>query len=162
MNKKIFPWIVVAVTGLLPFTGPLHAEDFKPVFSSEDETQGPLPPDALAAVRAHAKTTQYSDCAAGGFVGSPVDLTGHGKPMDWIAKTADGCAWGAASVAIWVLKRESTGYRVVLFSGGQLVSLNKARPGDVPDLQIVSRTAGHYSKTTYKFDGNFYKEAKSR
>lgn len=162
MNKRIFRQILVAVIGFGAFTGPLHAEDFKPVFDSEDETQRPLPADALSAVRAHAKTTQYSDCAAGGFIGSAVDLAGRGKSNDWIARTADGCAWGAASVAIWVLKREPAGFRVVLFSGGQMVSLNRAREGEVADLQIVSQTAGHYSQTTYKFDGKTYREAKSR
>ena len=162
MKKQIFRWILVAMIGFGAFTGPLHAQDLTPVFGSEDETQRPLPPDALSAVRAHVKTTQYSDCAAGGFVGSAVDLTGYGKPSDWIAKTADGCAWGAASVSIWVLKREPTGYRVVLFSGGQMVSLSRARAGEVRDLQIVSQTAAHYSQTTYKFDGKIYQEAKSR
>jgi hypothetical protein len=162
MTKQVFQWILVATIGFGFFTGPLHAENFKPVFGSEDETQLPLPPDALSAVRAHAKTTQYSDCAAGGFIGSAVDLTGYGKPNDWIAKTVDGCGWGASSVAIWVLKRETTGYRVVLFSGGQMVSLSRARAGEVPDLQIVSQTAGYYSQTTYKFDGKTYQEAKSR
>jgi hypothetical protein len=162
MKKQIRQWIVVTMVGFSSFIGPLHAENFEPVFGSEDETQRPLPPDALSAVRAHAKTTEYRDCAAGKFVGSAVDLTGHGQSNDWIAKTADGCAWGAASVAIWVLKRESNGYRVVLFSGGQVVSLNRARAGEVRDLQIVSRTAGHYSQATYKFDGRIYGEAKSR
>jgi hypothetical protein len=69
---------------------------------------------------------------------------------------------GASSVAIWVLKREPNGYRVVLFSGGQMVSLKRAKAGEVQDLQIVSHTAGHYSQTTYKFDGKIYREAKSR
>ena len=162
MKKQILQWIVVATVGSSSFIGPLHAEDFKPVFGSEDKTRRPLPPDALSAVRAHAKTTEYSDCAAGRFVGSAVDLTGRGQPNDWIAMTADGCAWGAASVAIWVLKREPNVYRVVLFSGGQMVSLSKARAGEVRDLQIVSQTAGHYSQTTYKFNGKTYREAKSR
>lgn len=162
MKKQILQWVVVATIGFSSFVGPLHAEDFKPVFGSEDEALRPLPPDALSAVRAHAKTTEYSDCAEGMFVGSPVDLSGHGQPNDWIAKTADGCAWGAASVAIWVLKRGPDGYRVVLFSGGQMVSLNRPQAGKVPDLQIVSQTAGHYSQTTYKFDGKTYIEAKSR
>jgi hypothetical protein len=162
MKKRILQWIAVATVGSGAFVGPLHAEDFKPVFGSEGGTHRPLPPDALSAVRAHAGTTEYSDCAAGGFVGSAVDLTGHGRPDDWIAETADGCAWGAASVAIWVLKREANGYRVVLFSGGQTVSLNEARAGAVRDLQIVSQTAGHYAQTTYRFDGKAYREAKSR
>ena len=154
-----FLWVAIGFSSLI---GPLHAADFKSVFGSEDETLRPLPADALSAVRAHARTTEYRDCAAGGFVGSAVDLSGHGQRNDWIAKTADGCAWGAASVAIWVLKREPSGYHVVLFSGGQMVSLRKAKAGEVLDLQIVSQTAGHYSQTPYKFDGKTYRELKSR
>jgi hypothetical protein len=94
MKKQILQWIVVATVGFSSFIGPLHAEDFEPVFGSEDETQRPLPPEALSAVRVHVKTTQYSDCAAGQFVGSAVNLTGRGQSNDWIAKTEDGCAWG--------------------------------------------------------------------
>jgi hypothetical protein len=162
MKTKILQWIVVATVGCSSFNGPLNAEEFKPVFGSEDGTRRPLPPGALSAVRAHAKTTEYSDCAAGKFVGTAVDLTGRGRPNDWIATTADGCAWGAASVAIWVLRQEPNGFRVVLFSGGQMVSLSKARADQVRDLQIVTQTAGHYSQTTYKFNGKTYREAKSR
>jgi hypothetical protein len=162
MRKPMFHCVVLTIFLFISFVGSIHAEDFEPVFGSEDEAQRPLPLGALAAVRAHAKTTEYGDCAAGKFVGSAVDLTGHGQPNDWIAKTADGCAWGASSVAIWVLKREPNGYRVVLFSGGQTVSLNRAKASAVRDLQIVSQTAGHYSQTTYKFDGKSYREAKSR
>src|SRR4051794_33495364 len=77
MKKQILQWIVVATVGFSSFIGPLQAEDFKPVFGNEYETHRPLPPNALSAVRAHAKTTQYRDCAAGKFVGSAVDLTGR-------------------------------------------------------------------------------------
>lgn len=162
MKKQILQTIVMTAVGLSSITGPLHAEDFEPVFGNEDETHRLLPPEALSVVRAHAKTTQYSDCAAGKFVGSAVDLTDRGQPNDWIAMTADGCAWGAASAAIWVLKRDSVGFHVVLFSGGQMVSLSKVAAGAVRDLQIVSQTAGHYAQSTYKFDGKNYVEAKSR
>lgn len=162
MNYRIPRWIVVATIGFCSFIVSLHAEDFNPVFDSEDETLRPLPSHALSAVRAHARTTAYRDCATGGFIGSAVDLTGNGTANDWIAKTADGCAWGAASVAIWVLKRGPTGYHVVLFSGGQMVSLRRVKAGEAPDLQIASQTAGHYSQTTYKFDGKIYRELKSK
>ena len=162
MKKRMLQCLVSAMIGCASLVGPLHAKDFKSVFGAEDETMRRLPPDALAAVRAHARTTEYSDCAAGEFVGSPVDLTGRGQARDWIAKTADGCAWGASSVVIWVLKREARGYRVVLFSGGQVVGLRRARTGDTADLDIVSATARDYSQTIYKFDGKMYKESATR
>jgi hypothetical protein len=148
--------------GYVAVVGPLHAENFKSVFGAEDETMRRLPPDALAAVRAHARTTDYKDCASGEFVGSAVDLTGRGQAHEWIAKTADGCAWGASSVVIWVLKREPGGYRVVLFSSGQVVGLRRAITGDTADLDIVSATARDYTQTIYKFDGKMYKESATR
>lgn len=162
MKKRMLHCLVAATIGCTFVVGALHAEDFKSVFGSEDDTMPNLPPDALAAVRAHARTTAYRDCADGEFVGAAVDLTGYGQARDWIAKTADGCAWGASSVTIWVLKREPTGYRVVLFSGGQAVGLRRAGSGLTPDLEIVSATAGHYAQTIYKFDGKVYKESASR
>jgi hypothetical protein len=162
MKKRMLQCLAAAVIGCTSLVGSLHAEDFKPVFGSEDDTMPHLPPDALAAVRAHARTTEYKDCADGDFVGSAVDLSGHGQARDWIAKTADGCAWGASSVTIWVLKREPTGYRVVLFSGGQTVGLRRAPTGASPELEIVSATAGSYAQTIYKFNGKVYKESASR
>lgn len=162
MKIRILRWIAVAALGFGAMIGALHAENFESVFGSEDPALRPLPPEALAAVRAHARTTDYSDCATGGFVGTAVDLTGQGQARDWIAKTENGCAWGASSVVIWVLKREPDGYHVVLYSGGQVVSLQKAGAGKVADLQIISRTAGHYAETNYRFDGKTYTESGSR
>jgi hypothetical protein len=162
MINRPLQWLAGATVGCALLVGPLHAAEFNAVFGSEDETMPHLPPDALAAVRAHARTTNYSDCAAGDFVGTAVDLTGRGQARDWIAKTADGCAWGASSVVIWVLKREPGGYRVVLFSGGQVVGLRQGRTGAMADLDIVSATAGSYARTVYKFDGKMYQESASR
>lgn len=162
MKKQILQSIIVGTVGFGFHIGLLHAEEFEPVFGSEDASQRALPRDALSAVRKHARKTDYGDCAAGEFIGSSVSLTSHGEPNDWIAMTADGCAWGASSVVIWVLKREPKGYRVVLFSGGQMVSLSRPRAGKVRDLQIVSQTAGRYSQTTYTFVGKNYKKASSR
>jgi hypothetical protein len=131
-------------------------------FGAEDENLSPLPPAALKAVQAHAMTTDYQECATGGFVGSAVDLSGKGRKTDWVAKTADGCAWGASSVVIWVLKQEGTSYRVVLYNGGQALTLTDTKSHTLRDLKIVAATAGHYSKSHFKFDGKEYKNFKSR
>lgn len=159
MNRTATCFVLAA---LVFNTGALRAADFTPAFGSEDDNLQPLPPAALAAVRAHAATTDYRDCAAGGFIGAAVDLAGQHRPRDWIAKTADGCAWGAASVVIWVLKHEDHGYRVVLFGSGQAVNLERAKPGAVADLQFIDATAGHYAETIYRYDGKAYRELRSR
>lgn len=131
-------------------------------FGAEDDNLTPLPPAALQAVRAHALATDYRECAAGGFIGAAVDLGGSGRKTDWIAKTSDSCAWGASSVVIWVLKQEGIGYRVVLYGGGQALTLGDAKSHGLRDLDIVSATAGHYSKSYFRFDGKEYKVFRSR
>jgi hypothetical protein len=131
-------------------------------FGAEDENLQPLPTAALKAIRMHALTTDYRECATGEFVGSSVDLTGSGHKTDWVAKTADSCAWGASSVVIWVLKREGAGYRVVLFNGGQALMLMDTKSHALRNLEIVAATAGHYSKSYFRFDGKEYRTFKSR
>jgi hypothetical protein len=131
-------------------------------FNFEDEHLSPLPPRALTAVRAHAKTTDYRECAEGGFVGASVDLSGSGQKSDWVAMTADGCAWGASSAVIWVLRKHQKTYQVVLYSGGSTLNLQKAKSHSLHDLEINGGTAGYYTETTFKFDGKRYQQIKTR
>jgi hypothetical protein len=163
MNRRVVQLSINCVRQALFFLifvwcGSANASDF----NIEDDTLLPLPPTALTAVRAHAMTTDYHECAAGEFIGAAVDLAGEGRKLDWVAKTADGCAWGASSAVIWVLRHEGATYRVVLYNGGQVVSLTDKKSNTLRDLEIASFTAGHYSETYFKFDGKRYKEFKSR
>jgi len=137
--------------------GSAHAADF----SIEDESLRPVPAAVARALRVQIRGTDYKECAMGKFVGAAVDLTGDGREDGWIAKTADGCAWGAASAKIWVLKKERNAYRMVLYYGGQGVTLQKSKTNSLRDLVIASGTAGHYGETAFKFDGRQYKEFKS-
>jgi hypothetical protein len=137
---------------------PVHAEDG---FGIEDDKLRPVPPAVAKALRAHVSKTDYKDCAQGMFVGSTVDLEGSGRKLDWIAKTADGCAWGAATAKIWVLKNEKIHYRIVLDSGGQGVALLKSKTNGLRDLRMPSATAGHYSDALLKFDGLRYEVLRS-
>lgn len=132
---------------------PVHAEDG---FGIEDDKLRPVPPAVARALRAHVSKTDYKDCAQGKFVGSTVDLKGRGRELDWIAKTADGCAWGAATARIWILKNEKTHYRVVLDDAGQGVVLLNSKTNGLRNLTMPSGTAGHYSDALLKFDGLRY------
>lgn len=131
-------------------------------FNIEDEHLSSPPVAALAAVRAFSKTTDYRECATVDFVGVAVDLAGDKKKVDWVATTSDGCARGAATAAIWVLKQEGNSYQVVLYSGGQTLSLKGTKSHLLRDIAIASGTAGHFSETYFRFDGKLYKEFKSR
>ncbi|MFZ6745243.1 hypothetical protein ACO0LC_18620 [Undibacterium sp. JH2W] len=135
---------------------------FSQEFNIEDDSLSTLPPAALTAVRAHAKTTDYRDCADGGFIGTAIALAGGTQKLDWVAKTADGCAWGAATAAIWVLKHEGNAYRVVLYSGGQALNLKGKKSHMLKNLEITSATAGHYSAANYQYDGKRYQQFKAR
>jgi len=145
---------LVAVS-LVECTGlhPAHAEEG---FGIEDDNLRPAPPAAMKAMRAHISKTEYKDCAQGRFVGSTVDLDGGGRKLDWIAKTADGCGWGASTAKIWILRHEKTRYRVVLDSGGQGVVLLNSKTNGLRDLEMPSGTAGRFSAALFKFDGVRY------
>ena len=137
---------------------PVYAGDG---FGIEDENLRPLPPAVATALRAHVRKTDYKECAQGEFVGSSVDLQGRGRKLDWIAKTADGCAWGAATAKIWVLKRDKIRYRVVLDSGGQGVVLLNSKANGLRNLTMPSGTAGQYSDALLKFNGRRYEVKRS-
>lgn len=121
----------------------------------------PVPPAIATALREDIRRTEYKECAEGEFVGSAVDLEGHNRRLDWIAKTADGCAWGAATAKIWVLKNDRSRYRIVLDSGGQGVVLLNSKTNGLRDLTMPGGAAGHYSDTLLKFDGRQYEVKRS-
>jgi hypothetical protein len=158
MAKHLHLPLVAASIAVSIAFHPVHAEDG---FGIEDANLRVVPPTVAMALRAHLEKTDYKDCAQGEFVGSAVDLGGSGLKLDWIAKTADGCAWGAATAKIWILKNEKTYYRVVLDDGGQGVVLSNAKTNGLRDLTMPSGTAGHYSDALLKFDGIQYKVFKS-
>lgn len=134
-----------------------HAADF----SIEDESLRPVPAAVARALRVQIRGTDYKECARGKFIGALADLTGNGRNDGWIAKTADGCAWGAATAKIWILKKEQNEYRVVLYYGGQGVILQNSKTNGLRDLVIGSGTTGHYGETAFKFNGRQYKKSKS-
>lgn len=158
MNRKLYFSLVVTSFFVCTAFYPVHAMDG---FGIEDETLRKVPPAVASALRAHVRQTDYKNCAKGDFVGSAVDLDGDGHKLDWIAKTADGCAWGAATAKIWILKKYENRYRVVLDTGGQAIFLLSSKTDGLRDFTMPSGTAGHYSDALLKFDGSRYKIFKS-
>lgn len=157
VGRLLAPLVAVSLS-VCAVLQPVHAQDG---FGIEDDNLQPVPPAVATALRAHVRNTDYKECADGEFVGSAVDLSGTGKKLDWIAKTADGCAWGANTAKIWILRNEQMRYRVVLDAGGQGVVLLNAKTKGLRDLNMPSGAAGHYSDSLLKFDGRRYKVSKS-
>lgn len=157
VGRLLAPLVAVSLS-VCAALRPVHAQDG---FGIEDDNLQPVPPAVATALRAHVRNTDYKECADGEFVGSAVDLSGTGRKRDWIAKTADGCAWGVNIAKIWVLRNEQMRYRVVLDHGGQGVVLLNAKTKGLRDLNMPSGSAGHYSDLLLKFDGRRYQVIKS-
>lgn len=158
MTTSLLKPILLATVAVCVALPRAHAED---TFGIEDENLRPVPAPVAAVLRTYLKNTDYEECATGKFKGVPVDLAGRGQESDWIAMTADGCAWGAATAKIWVLKRTKTAYRLVLDDAGQDVLLLKSKTNGHRDLRTASGTAGHYSEAVLRYDGQRYKLFKS-
>ena len=150
--------ILAATVAVCAALQPACAEDS---FGIEDENLRSVPASAAAVLRSHLMNTVYRECATGKFIGVRLALAGTGQESDWIAKTADGCAWGAATAKIWVLKKGKSGFQLVLDDGGQVVLLLKSKTNGLRDLKMASGTTGHYSESLLRFDGRQYKVFKS-
>lgn len=146
----ILGWLVLLTTVL--------ADDF----NIEDDKLLPIPTEATSAIQADKSFSDYKHEGCNHLVGTSVDLSGAGNQTDWIATTAKGCAWGAASGPIWVLHSSSGIYKVVLASGGHNLTLGKSKQNGLRHLAISSGTAGWYSESLLKFDGEKYIVTRTR
>ena len=76
----------VILIAALTFCFESHASDF----NIEDGDLRPLPSGAASTIQKSLASSSYGECNR--FDGKPVDLSGKGKPTDWVAITAGGCA----------------------------------------------------------------------
>lgn len=152
---KRFAWVIL---GWLILQTTVLAEDF----NIEDDKLQPLPAEASSAIQADKSFSEYKHEGCSRLVGISVDIDGTGNPTGWIATTADGCAWGAATGPIWVLQRQSAIYTVVLASGGHNLTIGKAKQNGLRHLAISAGTAGWYSESLLKFDGSKYVVTRTR
>jgi hypothetical protein len=125
-------------------------------FNIEDDQLQPIPTEVASAIQADKSFQVYKDAGCSHLVGSSADLNESGRQSDWIATTARGCAWGAATGPIWVIHHSSTIYTVVLASGGHNLTIGKPIKNGLRQLAISAGTAGWYSESLLKFDGSKY------
>ena len=68
---------------------------------------------------------------------------------------------GAHVVPFWVFRRTTAAYVLVLGTGGDGLSVTKRRWKNFREIQAINQTAGKVTTTTYRFDGNQYRESLS-
>lgn len=134
------------------------AEDF----NIEDDQLRPLPDEVSVVIRSDKSFSDFKREGCSRLVGVSVALDETKKTTGWIATTADGCAWGAATGPIWVLYRRAKSCELVLSTGGHDLTMRKSLHGGLKDLLITSGTAGWYSESRMKFDGSRYVVARTR
>src|SRR5687767_7413314 len=90
----------------------------------EDEDLVRLPRKVAAAIRIHPTFSEYKADGCNELTGKRVQLREKG-PGAWVATTANGCAWAAASAPIWVVHRRSGGYAVIVRTDGYDVTVGR-------------------------------------
>jgi hypothetical protein len=127
-------------------------------FSVEDDDLANLPAPAEEIIRKDASFIDFRDCS---LVGKSINLASDGERPSFIATTASGCAWAAASGPIWVVTSEQNGFHLILFSNGYSAKVGHTAQG-MRDISIYTGTASWQSSENWEFGGNKYVKVKSQ
>lgn len=95
------------------------------------------------------------------FIGKAVALSADNpETVDWIATTKNACSWAASAAPIWVLRRERSGYRVVLSYVSYDLTLGSGSQKGLRHIATARATAARVETQLWKFDGRTYKLAR--
>ncbi len=124
-------------------------------FYLEDDRNGPIPPAAREVILKSARDPYLNECE---FVGRYADLGAVGRAEDLIVSTAGACGWGNAMGPLWVLRKEGTTYRVLLFDSGYELSFLPHRSKGLPAIKVSASAAAWYEERRWRFGGKRYKK----
>ena len=124
-------------------------------FYLEDERNEPIPPAAREVILREARNPYLNECE---LVGRFADLGAVGRAEDLIVSTADDCGWGNAMGPMWVLRKEGTTYRVLLFDSGYELSFLPHRSKGLPDIKVSASAAAWYEERRWRYGGKRYKK----
>lgn len=147
---------IVAFFTLVVSTGVLAEE-----LTVEDTDLRRIPP-AATAILAHPSYSDFRRSGCKVIVGKPVRLENRALGRGWIATTAGGCGWAAASAPIWIVHDNGKGPRIILHEHGYSVTIGKSTQNGLKHIAISAGTAGWYSEQLLKYDGTKYVVARSR
>ncbi len=146
--RSVLPALSLAI-----FSTCTKAEDF----SIEEEKLSAVPKAVEASIRG-SKNFESNLCK---LIGKPIDLAGEGTNSGFVVTTANACDWGAALGPIWVV-RDGAKPVVVLSYGGYSLTLGKQKTNGFRNVAISAGTAGRYTESLWKFNGEFYAKAKEK
>jgi hypothetical protein len=131
-------------------------------FVVEEDALVPIPQPAVSAIsRAGVGMPTNYEGRPCEFVGKVVALSSGGsEPQDWIATTKNACSWAASAAPIWVLRRQSGEYKVVLFHVTYDLTLGSGTQNGLRHIATARATAARTESQLWKFDGEEYKLAK--
>jgi hypothetical protein len=134
---------------------PAVAEDFY----IEEELLAAVPEQVARAIRNDSSAAEYQDCK---FIGKRVELSAKWKLNGYVATTANGCAWAAASGPIWVVSLANTGPELILSGQGYSLTLGKQSSVGLRNIATSAGTAGWYSEDLWKFGGKHYVKVRQK
>lgn len=128
-------------------------------FSIEDDGLSNLPKQVEEIIRKDASFSDFRDCS---LVGKSINLASSGAHPSFIATTASGCAWAAASGPIWVVTPEQGGFNLILFSYGYSAKIGQAIHQGMREISISTGTANWQTSENWQFGGTKYVKVKSK
>ena len=89
-----------------------------------------------------------------------VQLHGHGSPEVIVQATGPVLCSPTGNCSVWVLKREHTGYRVILDGNAQTFTIQPTVTNGFHDIVLgIHGSAFEAQLTLYRFDGEAYRDA---
>ena len=152
--------LVRALIGaVLLLCGSAHAADF----AVEDDSLVRVPAQVAQSIaRAQQEPIIGFDKKPCRFVGKAFDLQDSGSAADWVVTTTDACSWAASAAPVWVLRKTSGGYNMVLSFVTYDLTIGKASQNGMRNLATARGTAARTEYQLWKFDGTEYRLARLR
>jgi hypothetical protein len=131
-------------------------------FVVEDPALTDAPAVVVAAITsAAAEPLVDDDGTACRFLSRAVDLDGDGRATDWVATTADACAWAASAAPVWVVYNGGGRARVVLDFVTYDLTLGRPRSHGLRNIATARGTAAMVEEELWRYDGTRYRRIRT-
>jgi hypothetical protein len=169
MNASPFASIVLITVMLASIGLPQNSSPRKVLsqdqseFGAEEDFVRPTPvPDEILQTIRRMDKAPPDELPANWLVASAIHLKGP-EEIDLVVKGVGGLALPHAAL-FWIFRKTQESYELVLATGGDSLTIRRLRSKGFREISVTNLTqAGRQSTTTiYRFDGQRYKEYKSK